>query len=1353
MKNYLQFVAAVFCLSTMQVGVCDAQSTSLLNNKSEWLQMRERETFTDPNASTIPYEGYTLRDYAERNFPEFGEKTSEMFPIESNRALADKVSRRNIGKQADGNSLETKKEFYDISWGTFTTVEDGKSYVFTQENEKSVPHNPNSAMWYYRSATFTVYNEDFEEIKSFKVASSDTTYSFTLIPDVSYKVFDNDADWEFMVQIHGFENASVGGPESCRDTVLVVNESGEIQKRFYQATSVSINTVRGKYSNTYQLQVSRPYYNGVQENQEIVFYDPKKIQSETDVLSEPVFTYSVPANLLAYTRGPIFYYLDIEGVDYYMATKYEKPFCIDNDPENPVWETDNRYIVTLYDTSFEKVKEISLPLIGQKENNLSLSQLGDFSDYMISRHVFNSDDKIELIYGMNRYYAECDCSKTDYYLVNEDGEVLQELMKEAVGVMKLPSLAGQSDEYAVFQGTADAISSIMMYQVPALEEAFTFPALYQGSLLSLSFTRLAVDDSYQYVFGLGRGEQGDNTVLGGVNYYDTKGVLKKKVRFDLGNKIAAFSPVLDPTTLDPYGFIADEKREYLFFATDYLGNDTFEQRFSIANEDEILYTWNCTTDEIIKGAGVMGDAGQQNLKYFYINIADAIGESNRTLFYSLPLERNVLEGEGTELNPYLIKTASDLNSVREYPEAWFVMENDIDMIDFTGYNGKGFNPIASFSGHLDGKNHVISNLLLNTVDNTSGLFKEITNGGEVKNLQLQKVAWSGLTNGATVGTLAGIVSYSSVIDNCHVSTDINTNIEQRYLGGIAGSLTKSSVMKNSSFTGNISTAAGSAVGGLAGNNHQAEILNSYSEGEITGKTDAGGIVGSITSGGSVKDSYSRMNILASVRIGGIAGNVSGTVENTYASGDVKGFGTGSLMYAGGIAGGAQASVVASPLLKHNVAMNGKVVMPTDAARILSTDIPETLVGNYALSSMLVGTNEDDLNPVDEGNTELVGADKIHGQSVDVKDLNQVFYETMGWKFGKDTENPWVMYENSPHLWFEFVVRGVQVEETQVDMLKGEKHMLKACVVPEIAANQNLRYTSSDLKVASVSSTGEITARGEGVAEITVTSEEGGYKAVCRVSVIIPVSEITLSAEELTLEVNEQLSLTATVMPKDATNTAYYWSSSNSDIVYVYNGTLVGVSAGTADVIVCSEDGYASDTCHVTVVTPISEIYLNESMVSLDKANPTFQLVAKAAPETAVLPSLNWSSDNRTVAQVDQTGLVSGYQKGEAIVTVETEDGKFSASCLVEVLEEIGVGLDMVISDQVRVYVEQDELNIEADKAISSVCVLNSAGQTLYINQAVGSTQLSLPVSDMGTGVLMVRVQCDGHWFVHKVMVK
>lgn len=1352
MKNYLQLATAVLCLSTMSVGLCDAQPTALFKEKSEWLQMRERETFSNPDASTIPYEGYTLKDYAERNFPEFGHKEVEMFSIETNAALADKVYQRS-NKVIDGNGLETKKEFYDISWGTFTTVEDGTMYIFTQENEKSVPHNSTSSMWYYRSATFTVYNEDLEEIKSFKVASSDTTYSFTLMPDVSCKVFNNDTDWEFMVQIHGFENMSVGGPESCRDTVVVVNEAGEIQKRFYQASSVAINTVKGEYSNTYQLQVACPYYSGVQENQEILFYDPKKIQEETDVLSEPVFTYSVPANLLSYTRGPIFYYLNIEGVDYYMATKYEKPFCIDNDPENPVWETDNSYVVTLYNTSFEKVKEFSLPLIGQKENNQSLSQLGDFSEYMITSHMFNSDDKLELIYGMNRYYTECDCSKTDYYLVNEDGEILQELFTEAVGVSKLPSLPGQEDEYAVFLGTPDAISSIMMYRVPSLKPTITFPALYQGSLLSLSFSRLAVDDSYQYVFGLGRGEQGDNTVLGGVNYYDTKGVLKKKVRFDLGNKVAGFSPVLEPTTLDPYGFIADDKREYLFFATDYLDNDTFQQRFSIANEDEILYTWNCTTDEVLKGAGVMGDAKRQNLKYFYINITDAAGVSNRTLFYNLPLERNVLEGEGTELDPYRIKTASDLNFIREYPESWFVLDNDVDMIDFTGFNGNGFNPIASFSGHLDGKNHVIKNLLLNTVNNTTGLFEEITNGAVVQNLQLQQISWSSLTDGVTVGTVAGIVSYGAVVDNCHVTADINTRAGVRYLGGLVGSLIKSAVLSNSSFTGNIFAVQGSSVGGLVGNNQQSEILNSYSEGEMTGENNVGGVVGLIISGGSVKNSYSKMNVSAAVRIGGIAGNVSGTIENTYALGDVTGTGTASEMNAGGIAGGAQASVVASPLVKHNVAMNGKVVMATDVARVLPTDIPETLVGNYALSSMLVGANQDDLHPVDEEDTELVGADKIHGASVEAEQLDQAFYEAMGWSFGTDADNPWVMYEDSPRLWFEFVVRGVQLEETQISMLKGEKQMLKASVIPENATNQNLRYTSSDLKVASVSSNGEITARGEGMAEITVTTEEGGYKAVCQVSVIIPVSEITLSAEEMTLEVNEQSSLTATVMPEDATNTAYYWTSSNSDVVYVYDGVVVGMSAGTADVIVCSEDGYASDTCHVTVVTPISEIYLNESTVSLDKATPTFQLVAKASPETAVLPALYWSSDNKKVAQVDQTGLVSGYQKGEAIVTVETEDGRFSASCLVEVLEEIGVGLDMTVSDQIRVYVEQDELNVEADREISSVCMLNSVGQTMYLNQAVNNKRFTLPVSEMNEGIVMVRVLCDGHWFVHKVVLR
>ena len=72
-----------------------------------------------------------------------------------------------------------------------------------------------------------------------------------------------------------------------------------------------------------------------------------------------------------------------------------------------------------------------------------------------------------------------------------------------------------------------------------------------------------------------------------------------------------------------------------------------------------------------------------------------------------------------------------------------------------------------------------------------------------------------------------------------------------------------------------------------------------------------------------------------------------------------------------------------------------------------------------------------------------------------------------------------------------------------------------------------------------------------------------------------------------MEVGETAVLEATVSPSNATNKAVTWTSSDTDIATVSNGTVTGVKAGSATITVTTADGGKTATCDVTVteVTP------------------------------------------------------------------------------------------------------------------------------------------------------------------------
>lgn len=115
-----------------------------------------------------------------------------------------------------------------------------------------------------------------------------------------------------------------------------------------------------------------------------------------------------------------------------------------------------------------------------------------------------------------------------------------------------------------------------------------------------------------------------------------------------------------------------------------------------------------------------------------------------------------------------------------------------------------------------------------------------------------------------------------------------------------------------------------------------------------------------------------------------------------------------------------------------------------------------------------------------------------------------------------------------------------------------------------------KWSSSNTKVATVSSGGKVTAKGKGSATITVT--RGGMKKTCTVKVETP----KLSMAELTMDVDDVEFLELNGCSHDAV-----WSTSDDEVCEVYDGEVIAVGEGTAT-IKAKVHG-VSFKCKVTVV--------------------------------------------------------------------------------------------------------------------------------------------------------------------------
>ena len=126
--------------------------------------------------------------------------------------------------------------------------------------------------------------------------------------------------------------------------------------------------------------------------------------------------------------------------------------------------------------------------------------------------------------------------------------------------------------------------------------------------------------------------------------------------------------------------------------------------------------------------------------------------------------------------------------------------------------------------------------------------------------------------------------------------------------------------------------------------------------------------------------------------------------------------------------------------------------------------------------------------------------------------------------------------------------------------------------------------SSNTAVATVSTSGLVTAVAIGSATITVTTVDGNFTATSEITVAnIPVTSVSVSPTTTTIGIGGTQQLTATVLPANASNKSVTWSSSNTAVATVSTGGLVtGVAVGSATITVTTQDGNYTASCAVTV---------------------------------------------------------------------------------------------------------------------------------------------------------------------------
>ncbi len=245
------------------------------------------------------------------------------------------------------------------------------------------------------------------------------------------------------------------------------------------------------------------------------------------------------------------------------------------------------------------------------------------------------------------------------------------------------------------------------------------------------------------------------------------------------------------------------------------------------------------------------------------------------------------------------------------------------------------------------------------------------------------------------------------------------------------------------------------------------------------------------------------------------------------------------------------------------------------------------------------------------------------------------------------------------------VQSVTLDKDDITIVKGQSAVLEATVSPADATDVSVTWSTSDEAVAKVDQNGKVTAVGGGSAVITAAA--GSKSADCSVTVTVPVESISLDRKEVALVEGETASLTAIILPDDATDKSVEWTSSNGKVAIVdTEGNITAVKEGTASITAKTGDKTAA--CNVTV----SKKIIHVESITIDRPSFNIEVGASEILSATILPddatdkSLTWASTNATIAEVDQTGKVTAKAAGTVTITATTTDGGLMATCEVTV---------------------------------------------------------------------------------------
>ena len=260
---------------------------------------------------------------------------------------------------------------------------------------------------------------------------------------------------------------------------------------------------------------------------------------------------------------------------------------------------------------------------------------------------------------------------------------------------------------------------------------------------------------------------------------------------------------------------------------------------------------------------------------------------------------------------------------------------------------------------------------------------------------------------------------------------------------------------------------------------------------------------------------------------------------------------------------------------------------------------------------------------------------------------------------------------------------ITTDVTKLSMIKGDTYTVKTTYLPGNASDTRMTWKSADAKVATVNSSGVITAVGAGTTSITVSAvlpQSDDKHTIATATILVTVRERLVSiafgskAEYIAVGGSKTVDLRFT--PSDNVNKNVTYSSSDTSIFTVtQEGVITGVKEGIAVLSCVAEDlGQSGAITCMVYVTP-QEVSATDFSITPSEdtvyIGSTIQLTPVFTPEDTTIRDVTWTSSDEAKATVDADGVVSGIAEGTTVITATykdtTNDNKvWTSTCIVTV---------------------------------------------------------------------------------------